>query len=53
MQGSTCDGQQAQGEKEKKFTNYMKSFKELNALIERKFQKFVKNKKKRETEKEL
>ena len=34
------------------FMNYGKSNKELNALIERKFQKNVKNKK-RKTEKEL
>ena len=30
-----------------------KSNKELNALIEKKFQKFVKNKKRKKTEKEL
>ena len=33
--------------------NYGKRKKELNALIEKKFQKFVKNKKRRKTEKEL
>ena len=38
--------------KEKKFRNHGKSNKELNALIEKKFQKFVKNKKMRKTEKE-
>ena len=37
--------------KRKPLTNYGKSNKELNALIERKFQKFVKNKKRRKTEK--
>ena len=37
----------------KTFKNYGKSNKELNALIEKKFQKFVKNKKRRKTEKEL
>ena len=35
------------------FKNYGKSNKELNALIEKKFQKFVKNKKRRKTEKKL
>ena len=42
--------------KEKKkipFENYGKSNKELNTLIEKKFQKFVKNKKRRKMEKEL
>ena len=39
--------------KKKTFKNYGKSTKELNALIEKKFQKFVKNKKRRKTEKEL
>ena len=39
--------------KKKPFKNYGKSNKELNALIEKKFQKFVKNKKRRKTEKEL
>ena len=39
--------------KEKNFRNYGKSNKELNALVEKKFQKFVKNKKRRKTEKEL
>ena len=39
--------------KKKPFKNYGKSNKELNALIERKFQKFVKKKKRRKAEKEL
>ena len=39
--------------KKKNFMTYRKSDKELNALIGKKFQKFVKNKKKRKTEKEL
>ena len=39
--------------KKKHFINYGKSNKELNALIKKKFQKFVKNKKRRKTEKEL
>ena len=39
--------------KKKKFRNYGKSNKEVNALIEKKFVKFVKNKKRRRTEKEL
>ena len=37
----------------KPFKNYGKSNKELNALIEKKFQKFVRNKKRRKIEKEL
>ena len=37
----------------KPFKNYGKSNKELNALIEKKIKKFVKNKKRRNTEKEL
>ena len=39
--------------KKKPFKNYGMSNKELNALIERKFQKFVNNKKSRKMEKEL
>ena len=39
--------------KKKPFKNYEKSNKKLNAVIERKFQKFVKNKKRRKTEKGL
>ena len=39
--------------KKKNFKIYGKSNKELNALIEKKFQKFVKHKKRRKTEKEL
>ena len=40
--------------KKKNFKNYRKSSKELNALIEkRNFHKFVENRKKRKTEKEL
>ena len=39
--------------KKKSFRNYEKSNKELNALIEKKFQKCVKNKKRRKTKKEL
>ena len=39
--------------KKKNFMNHGKSNKQLNALIESKFQKFVKNKKRRKTEKEL
>ena len=39
--------------KKKHFRNYGKSNKELNALIEKKFQKFVKYKNRRKTEKEL
>ena len=35
--------------KKKPFKNYGKSNKELNALIEKKVQKFVKNKKRRKT----
>ena len=43
-----------QKEKKKKpFKNYGKSNKELNSLIEKNFQKLVKNKKRRKTEKEL
>ena len=38
--------------KRKPFKDYGKSNKELNALIEKKFQKFVKNKIRRKTEKE-
>ena len=48
-----CDGQQAQAEKRKPYKSYGKSNKKLNALIEKKFQKFVKNKQWRKTEKEL
>ena len=40
-------------QKKKKIRNYGKSRKELNALIEKKFQKFVKNKKRRKTEKDF
>ena len=40
-------------QKKKKIRNYGKSNKELNALIEKKYQKFIKNKKRKETEKEL
>ena len=43
---------QLEKKKKKPFKNYGKSNKELNALIEKKFQKFVKNKKSRKTEKE-
>ena len=39
--------------KKKNFRNYGKSNKELNALFETKFQKFVKKKKRRKTELEL
>ena len=39
--------------KERNFKSYGKSNKELNAQIEKKFLKFVKNKKRRKTEKEL
>ena len=39
--------------KKKNFKSYGKGNKELNALIERKFHKFVKKKKRRKTEKEL
>ena len=39
--------------KKKSLRNYENSNKELNALIEKKFQKFVKNKKNRKIEKEL
>ena len=39
--------------KKKNFWNHGKSKKELNALIEKKFQKFIKTKKRRKTEKEL
>ena len=39
--------------KKKPFKNYGKSNNELNALIDKKFQTFVKNKKRRKTEKEL
>ena len=39
--------------KKKPFKNYRKSNKKLNALIQKKFQKFVKDTKKRKTEKEL
>ena len=39
--------------KMKTFKNYGKSNKDLNALIEKKFQKFVENKKRRKMEKEL
>ena len=40
-------------EKRKPFKNYGKSNKELNAPIKKKIQKFVKNKKRRKTKKEL
>ena len=39
--------------KKKPLKNYGKSNKELNTLIEKKFQEFVKNKKRSKTEKEL
>ena len=39
--------------KKNNFRSYGEKNKERNALIEKKFQKFVKNKKKRKTEKEL
>ena len=39
--------------KKKNFNTYGKNSKELNNLIEKKFQKFFKNKKRRKTEKEL
>ena len=39
--------------KKKNFRNYGKSDKELNALIEKKFQMYVKNKKRRETDKKV
>ena len=39
--------------KNKNFRTYLKSNKELNALIQKKFQKFVKNKKRSKTYKEL
>ena len=39
--------------KKKPLKSYGKSNKELNAKIESKFQKFVKNKKRRKTDKEL
>ena len=39
--------------KKKNFKNYGKSNKELNAIIKKKFLKFVKNKKRRKMEKEL
>ena len=39
--------------KKKPFKNYGKSIKELNALIEKKFQKVVKNRKRRKMEKDL
>ena len=45
--------QQLQAKKRKKIRNYGKSNNELNAPIEKKFQKFVKKKKMRKTEKEL
>ena len=49
-----CYDQQAQAKKEKSFRNYWKSNKAPNTLlIEKKFHKFVKNKKRRKTEKEL
>ena len=50
LQRFACNGQQAQKEP---FKNYGKSNKYLNAVIEKKFQKFVKNKKRRKTEMEL
>ena len=50
LQRSTCYGQQAQA-KEKNFKNYGKSNKELNALIEKKFQKFIKKQEKEENRK--
>ena len=39
--------------KKKPLKSYGKSNKELNALIEKKFQKLLKNKKRRKTEKEF
>ena len=46
-------GNKHKQKKNKTFKNYGKSNKELNALIEKKIQKFVKNKKRKKTEKEL
>ena len=40
-------------QKKKSFRNYRKGNEELNVLIEKKFQNFVKNKKWKKTEKEL
>ena len=40
-------------QKKKSFRNYGKSIKELNALIEKKLQNLVRNKKRRKTEKKL
>ena len=53
MQRFTHYGQQTQTEEKMNFKSYKKSNKGLNALIEKKIQKFVKNKKRRKTEKEL
>ena len=54
MKGYTFYGSQAQTkEKDRSFKTYRKSNKELYILIEKKFQKFLKNKKRRKTEKEL
>ena len=47
------NGQQVQAKNKISFKDKRKSKKQLNALIEKKFQKFVKNKKRRKTEKEL
>ena len=44
-----CNGLQAQAEKKRSFKTDGKNNKVLNALIEKKFQKFVKNKKRRKT----
>ena len=48
-----CYGKQAQAKEMINNKSYGKSNKEINALIEKKFQKFVQNKKRRKIEKEL
>ena len=45
-----CYGQKVQTKE--KIKNYRKNIKEIDTLIEKKFQKFEKNKKSRKTEKE-
>ena len=50
---STCYGKQAQAEKKRTSKTYGRSNKEVNALIEKKFYQFVKNKKKREKEMQI
>ena len=53
LQGSTCNGQQAQAEKEKEIQELRKEQQKIKHISEKKCQKFVKNKERRKTEREL